>query len=133
MQSRKIVLWVIRIIVAAILVSVIWIKFQARPESIYVFTKIGLGPWGRMSSGVIELIAVLLLLIPRTTGWGALLLIFAMTSIIFFHLSSLGIEVMNDGGQLFYKAVVVWVGSAILFIIYRGQVLRIVNRVLNRI
>ncbi len=133
MQSRGIVIWSIRLIIAAILLSVVSIKFNAQPENISDFAKIGIGTRGRILAGILELIAILLILIPRTTGWGALLLILIMTSIIFSYFSNFDENALNSFSQLFYKFIIVWFGSVILFIIYRGQVLRIVNRVLNRI
>ena len=123
MIVRNIFLWILRLVAAYILLQTLRFKFGAAPESVYIFTKVGMEPWGRIGSGVVELIASVLLLIPRTTALGALMAIGTMSGAIFFHLTKLGIEVMGDGGQLFYMGVAVWVSSAILLFVYRNQVL----------
>lgn len=79
-------------------------------------------PWGRYGSGIVELVASVLLLWPRTVGLGALLGIGVISGAIFFHLTSLGIEVQGDGGLLFYLAMVVFVCCAILLRLFWGQV-----------
>lgn len=123
MKAKNIVFWVLRIAAAYILLQTLSFKFGAKPESVYIFTKVGMEPWGRIGSGIVELIASILLLIPRTTAWGAALALGTMTGAIFFHLTKLGIEVMGDGGQLFFMAIGVWVSCAVLFAAFRKQVL----------
>ncbi len=126
MTAKNIFLWVLRLVAAYILLQTLRFKFGAEPESVYIFTKVGMEPWGRIGSGVVELVASILILIPRTTAFGAMMAIGTMTGAIFFHLTKLGIEVMGDGGQLFYMAIAVWVSSAILAFVYRQQVLKLV-------
>ncbi len=106
--------WIIRIVVAVILLQTLFFKFTAAPESVYIFEKLGMEPWGRIGTGVAELIAAILVLIPATVGLGALLSVGLMGGAIFGHLTMLGVEVMDDGGQLFILAVVVFVLSAVL-------------------
>ena len=79
-------------------------------------------PWGRIGSGIIELVASVLLFVPTAIGIGAILILIIMSGAIFMHLTSLGIEVQGDGGLLFYMAVFCWIGSAILTWIYRKQI-----------
>src|SRR5271167_4920965 len=114
MKIKIIVLWVLRIVAAYILLQTLKFKFEGLPESIYIFTKVGMEPYGRIGSGVVELIASVLILIPRTTAWGALLAIGTISGAIFFHLTKLGIEVQGDHGQLFFMAIAVWISSAVL-------------------
>jgi uncharacterized membrane protein YphA (DoxX/SURF4 family) len=90
---------------------------------VYLFTKIGLEPYGRIGIGVLELIAAVLLLIPKTTVYGALLAIGLMCGAIFFHLTKLGIVVQDDGGQLFIYCLIVLACSLLLAIRHRWQVL----------
>ena len=78
-------------------------------------------PWGRIGSGVAELVAVVLLLHPRTAALGAVLSLGVISGAIFSHLTSLGIVVKNDGGLLFALAVAVFVGSAAILFIRRAQ------------
>ena len=114
--------WLLRLIAAIILLQTLYFKFTASPESVYIFTKVGMEPWGRIASGIAELIAALLILVPRTTWLGALLAMGVMSGAIFFHLTSLGIEVQGDGGLLFVYALVVFICSAILLYMNREKI-----------
>lgn len=113
-------IWILRLLAAVILLQTLYFKFSAAPESIYIFSKLGMEPWGRIGTGVLELIAGILLLIPATTVYGALLAIGLMAGAIFFHITKLGISVQGDGGQLFIYALIVFVSSIVLVIIYRN-------------
>lgn len=115
----------------SILILGMRLKFIAHPESVYIFTKMHLEPWGRIGAGITELIASVLMLIPRTTAWGALIALIVMTGAIFFHLTSFDIAGQNDSGLFFYMAITAWVCSAILFIKYRAQVLVLVQKMID--
>jgi len=118
-------IWILRLLAAIVLLQTLYFKFTAAPESIYIFSKLGMEPWGRIGSGIFELIAGILILIPATTVFGALLAIALMSGAIFFHLTKLGISVQNDGGQLFIYAIVVFVSSLSLAIIYRNDLIAV--------
>jgi len=128
MNAKNIFYWLLRIVAAYILLQTLSFKFGAKPESIYIFTKVGMEPWGRIGSGIVELIASILLFIPRTTAWGALLALGTMSGAIFFHLTTLGIVVMNDGGQLFFMGIAVWLCCAVLLIVFRMQILKVFRK-----
>ena len=115
----KNLLLILRIIVAVILLQTLFYKFSAHPDSVYIFEQTGLGAPGRIGIGVWEVIASILLLLPKTIWQGALLSTLLMFGALFFHLTSLGIEVHDDGGQLFYMALVTWVLS--LAILWRER------------
>lgn len=117
--------WILRLLAAIILLQTLYFKFSAAPESIYIFSKIGMEPWGRIGTGILELIAGILILIPATTAYGASLAIPLMAGAIFFHLTKLGITVQNDGGQLFIYALLVFISSIALAIIYRGDLVTV--------
>jgi uncharacterized membrane protein YphA (DoxX/SURF4 family) len=119
----NVVVWILRLTSAIILLQTLFFKFTAAPESVYIFTKVGMEPWGRIGSGVVELIASILILYPRTTSIGALLALGTISGAIFFHLTKLGIVVQNDGGQLFILACIVFVCCAILLILFRKQLI----------
>ena len=121
MTFSNISTWVLRLLAAIILLQTLFFKFTAAEESVYIFTQIGMEPWGRIGIGIMELIAALLILYPKTTPIGALLAIGLMAGAIFFHLTKLGVVVKNDGGQLFVYALIVLVSSGILLLIYRQQ------------
>ena len=114
--------WVCRIAAALILIQTLYFKFTGAEESVYIFSKVGLEPWGRYASGVAELFAAVLLLFPRTTAAGGLLAAGIMVGAIGSHLTKLGIVVKDDGGLLFALAVVVFVCSLATVFIHRRQI-----------
>ncbi len=118
----KILTWIIRIVAAVILLQTLYFKFSGAEESIYIFTTLGIEPFGRIGSGIVELIAAILLLIPRTTLLGAILGSGLMIGAIFSHLFVLGIEVQNDGGTLFILAIITFLCCTILVFQNRHQI-----------
>ena len=121
MRATIILFWVLRVLAAVILLQTLFFKFSGASESVYIFSKLGMEPWGRIGSGIVELIASVLLLIPRTTPFGALLALGTMSGAIFFHLTRLGIEVQGDHGQLFVYALLVFISCIILLWAFRKQ------------
>ena len=119
---NKNILFVLRLIVAVILLQTLYYKFGGHEDSIYIFTTLGLEPYGRIGIGVMELIASILILLKRTSWAGALLTVGLMAGAIFSHLTQLGIEVKGDGGQLFYMAVGTWVLSLVILWSERKQI-----------
>src|SRR4051812_29451620 len=109
--------WALQLVVAGILLQTLFFKFTAAPESVYIFTRVGAEPWGRIGSGVLELIAAMLLLTRAWSPYGAILTAGVMAGAIGSHLTVLGIEVQGDGGLLFGLALSAFTGSlAILFL-----------------
>lgn len=119
----NIITWVLRLAAAVIMLQTLYFKFTAAPESVYIFSTLGLEPWGRIGIGSLELIASILIVIPKTTSLGALLAAGIMAGAIFSHLTKLGIVVQNDGGQLFMLALIVFLCSAVLLLILRKQLI----------
>ena len=118
----KVLSWVLRIMAAVILLQTLFFKFTAAPESVYIFTKVGAEPWGRIGSGVIELVAAVLLLTPRFSWLGSAIAIGVMAGAIVSHLSVLGIEVQGDKGLLFALALIVFVSSSVNLLIHRAEI-----------
>jgi hypothetical protein len=116
-------IWMIRLVAAVILLQTLYFKFTAHPQSVHLFTVLGMEPWGRIGIGILELIASLLILFPRTTGFGALLGLGLMSGAIFFHLTKLGI-VFDGDAVLFTYAVIVFLCCAILLFLYKNTLLR---------
>jgi len=128
--------WICRIVAAIILLQTLFFKFTAAPESVYIFTKLGtfihgyvpsapvssVEVWGRIGSGVMELIAAVLLLTPRLVWAGAVLAMAATGGAIFSHLTFLGIEVQGDKGLLFILAIVVFMTGAVALYLHRMQI-----------
>lgn len=120
-------IWVLKLIAAVIMLQTLYFKFTAAEESVFIFTTLGMEPYGRIGIGVMELIASILILIPKTTVYGALLAIGLMAGALFFHITKLGIEVKNDGGQLFVYALLVLLSSAALVVIFRKQLYTLIH------
>ncbi len=112
--AKNIFLWALRIISALILLQTLYFKFSASKESVYIFTAVGMEPWGRIGIGVLEFVTAILLLIPKYNWLGASLGIGLMAGALFFHLTKLGLVVMNDGGQLFAYALIVMISCIII-------------------
>ncbi len=126
-KGLNILSWVLRLVVAVILFQTLYFKFTGAQESVYIFAKLGIEPWGRIGSGVVELIAVILLLIPSAVTVGAVLSLGATGVAILSHLTRLGIVVINsdgtsDGGLLFALALIVFICSAILLFLHRHEI-----------
>jgi uncharacterized membrane protein YphA (DoxX/SURF4 family) len=120
MKIKQIGIWILRLIPAVILLQTLYFKFTAHPESVKLFTQIGMEPYGRIGSGVLEGIAAILILIPRCTGYGAILGLAMMTGALYFHLTKIGIYFGGDP-LLFIYAVVTFISCAGLIFIYKDQ------------
>jgi hypothetical protein len=120
-RTQKRLSWALQLVVAAILAQTLFFKFTAAPESVYIFSKLGLEPAGRIGSGVAELVAVVLLLTPATVVLGALVAIGVIAGALASHLGPLGIEVQGDGGLLFALACAVFAASAALLWLRRRE------------
>ena len=120
-QQKNTIIWILRIIAALIMLQTLFFKFTKAEESVYIFSKLGMEPWGRIGSGIVELIASVLILIPARTGIGALLGFAVMSGALFFHLTKLGIVVKDDHGQLFIYALLVFVICLALLIFHKRQ------------
>ncbi len=114
--------FIIRIIVVVVLIQTLRFKFTAHPDSVYIFETAGLEPIGRIGIGIVELIAGILLLIPKTVWAGALLTLGVIGGAILMHLTLLGIEVKNDGGLLFITAIITFILSAVILYLYRKDI-----------
>jgi len=130
-MSKKVVFWLLRVVPSVILLQTLFFKFTAAPESVYIFTIVGMEPHGRIGSGIAELIASILLLIPRTSWIGAMIGLGVISGAIFFHLTLLGIEVQGDGGYLFILAIIVLVSCLLVAWQTRSQI-PILNKIVSK-
>ena len=121
-RGQQVFSWMLQVLAAAILLQTLFFKFTGAEESVYIFSTLGVEPAGRIGSGVVELIAAVLLLVPSTVAGGALLALSVMAGAIVSHLTLLGIEVKDDGGLLFGLAVAVFVSSAIVLFLHRAEI-----------
>jgi putative oxidoreductase len=132
MQIKKYISLALRITAAIILLNTLYFKFTAQPESVELFTKLGVEPWGRVGTGIIELVASILLLLPSTVFIGSLLGMGLMGGAILSHLTVIGIESKGDGGQLFMLAITVLLCCIITTIIHKDQGIALYNRFVKK-
>jgi hypothetical protein len=122
-RNLNILSWVLQIVAAVILLQTLFFKFTGAAESVYIFTTLSMEPWGRIGTGIVELVAAILLLTPRTVPLGATLSLGVISGAIFSHVTKLGIAIpaVGDRGELFALALLVFVASAgVLFLHRRG-------------
>ncbi|MDZ4868660.1 MAG: hypothetical protein SGI91_15170 [Alphaproteobacteria bacterium] len=129
-RSRSIALFVLSAYIAFVFVQSLFFKFTGSVESIFIFSTLrdwsGIGlfePFGRFFIGASELVASILLFIPRTRIFGAGMALGIISGAIVFHLfTPLGVEIMGDGGLLFTLACGVWIASAGILWLERAKV-----------
>jgi len=114
--------WVAQLLAAGILLQTLFFKFTAAPESVFIFSRLGVEPWGRIGTGILELLASLMLLVPRLAGLGGLFASGIMAGALLSHLTVLGISVEGDGGTLFGMAIVVCAAGAVVAYLRRRSI-----------
>lgn len=114
---------VLKITAAFIMVQTLIFKFTGAQESIDLFTKVAgeNEAFIRIGTGIMELIASILLFIPKKTWLGALLTVGLMSGAIMSHLTKIGIEHNNDGGTLFTMAIITFICGGILLFLNKKQ------------
>ncbi len=128
-MKKSTISWILALIAAIILFQTLFFKFTAAPESVYIFSALGVEPWGRIGTGILELITGILLIVPASRHWGALLGAGIMGGAIMSHVFVLGIEIQGDGGYLFILGLVVtfcclwllWVYREKFQVLFKGQ------------
>ena len=113
--------WMARLTAAAIMAQTLYFKFTAAPESVYIFETLGVEPAGRLLAGASELVAVALLLFPRTAGVGGAMTVGIMAGAVLSHLTILGVEVEDDGGTLFTLALVTLAAGTVTAWLHRRE------------
>jgi len=116
------------VVAALILLQTLYFKFTAAPESVYIFSELGMEPYGRIGSGILELIIALLLLFKKSSLIGAILGLGVIIGAIFSHIFVLGIEVQNDGGLLFGLALLVFILCLVIIFIQKEKLLSLLPR-----
>jgi putative oxidoreductase len=122
----------LRVLIAIIYVQTLYYKFTAHPESVYIFSKLGLEPFGRIGLGITELITALLIVLPGTMIYGSVLSVGIISGAVFAHLFILGIEVEGDGGKLFYLALTVLIASILLLFLNKTLLIEKLNAIKNK-
>ena len=124
---KKLIL-LLRLVAAGILLQTLFFKFTGAEESIYIFSTLGVEPYGRYFAGFSELIAAILILLPATQAIGALMASGIMAGALLSHVLFLGIEVKGDGGLLFILAIVVLVSSLVVLAQSKQQIFSLLGR-----
>ncbi len=127
MQTKNVISWILRLVVAVILLQTLYYKFTAHPDSVHIFSALGVEPYGRIGLGIIELITAVLVLMPRTQLYGMVLSLGIILGAIFSHLLVLGVNVQNDGGGLFTLAIIVLIACAIYLIMHKDEVRKLIQ------
>lgn len=112
-----------KLIIVILLLQTLFFKFTGAPESVYIFSELGLEPYGRIGIGIIELLISILIIIPKTTLIGAILGLGTILGAIFSHLFFLGVEIQNDGGLLFILSLIIFFCCLYLIYINRHNLL----------
>ncbi|MBL7845471.1 MAG: DoxX family protein [Cyclobacteriaceae bacterium] len=129
MNIKNIIYWGARLVAAIIMIQTLYFKFTASEESVYIFTTVGMEPWGRYGIGIAELIASVLLLVSATAWLGAVLAFGIMAGAIVMHLAILGIEVKDDGGQLFIYALLVLVSAVFIMVKNKKEIVSFIEKI----
>ncbi|MCU0429158.1 MAG: DoxX family protein [Cytophagaceae bacterium] len=123
--------WVLKLCAAVILLQTLYFKFTAHPDSVLIFSALGVEPWGRVGLGIIELIVAVAILIPKTQLIGMISCLSIMVGAILSHLLVLGIQVASDGGGLFTLALAVFLASSIFLWMHKKDVLSLVKKIIS--
>ncbi len=128
MKTQTIIIRALSIIAAIILLQTLFFKFTAHPDSVMLFTTLGVEPWGRIGLGIVELITAILLIYPRTTAIGSVLGLGIISGAIFSHLFIIGIVFNNDGGALFMLALAVFISCLIVAFMKKDELLAYIKK-----
>lgn len=123
MKSKKIISGILRLVVAIILLQTLYFKFTAHPDSVHIFSELGVEPWGRIFLGIVELITAILILIPGTALIGMVISLGIIMGAVASHLLVLGINVSNDGGVLFILALIVLIASTTYLVLHKEELM----------
>lgn len=118
----KIFILLLKSLITLIVGQTLFFKFTGAAESVYIFSTLGIEPWGRIALGTLEFLSIILLWISKTTVYALMLIFGMMLGAIASHLFILGIEIMGDGGELFILGIVTWLASAVLLFTIREEI-----------
>jgi len=128
MKLKNILSWLLKLTVAIIFLQTLYFKFTAHPDSVHIFSALGVEPWGRIGLGIIELITVLLILYPKTKTIGMLVGFVIIIGAVLSHILVLGINVSNDGGGLFTLASIIVIACILYFIINKSDLIALIHK-----
>ena len=132
MDIKNSISGILRVTVAVILIQTLYFKFSGHPESVHIFSALGIEPWGRIGLGIIELITALLILFPKTKILGMVASLGIILGAVFSHILVLGLNVSNDGGALFTLALIVLIATTIFLTIHKNELISFVSKFLKK-
>lgn len=132
MDIKNSISGILRVTVAVILIQTLYFKFSGHPESVHIFSALGIEPWGRIGLGIIELITALLILFPKTKIIGMVASLGIILGAVFSHILVLGLNVSNDGGALFTLALIVLIATTIFLTIHKNELISFVSKFLKK-
>lgn len=132
MNTKNIISWVLRLTVSVILIQTLYFKFTAHPDSVHIFSALGIEPWGRIGLGIIELITAILILNPKTKIIGMVNSLGIILGAVFSHILVLGINVSNDGGVLFSLAIIVLIASTVYLIMHKNELILLIQKYIKK-
>jgi putative oxidoreductase len=112
---------ILRILIAIIFLQTLYYKFTAHPDSVHIFSALGVEPFGRIALGCIELVTAILILTNKFKLYGIAISLGIILGAIFSHLLVLGLNVSGDGGTLFLLAIIVFISSVVLIYIHKNE------------
>ncbi len=116
---KNIASWILRIFTAVIFTQTLYFKFTGHQDSVEIFSALKIEPSGRILIGILELVSAILILVPGTVVYGAILAWGIMGGAIIGHCTVIGFE--GDNLSLFLLGVAVWVSATILLVLHRDQ------------
>lgn len=135
-RIHRLLTWPAAIYIAGIFLWYEQYKLTGNQGSVDLFTTItdwlyldGYEKPFRLSVAIAEIIASVLVVLPRTRMYGALLSLGIISGAIFFHVvSPLGIDPYQDGGTLFKEACAVWLCAGFILLSYRAELTQTLRR-----
>jgi putative oxidoreductase len=131
MKNMKVVILILKLLITVIVGQTLFFKFSGASESVYIFSRLGIEPWGRIAMGVLELLSIILLWIPVTMLYSLVLILGMMFGAVTSHIGVLGIEIMGDHGELFILALVTLASSATLLVLHRAELRALISKVIS--
>ena len=132
MDIKNSISGILRVTVVVILIQTLYFKFSGHPESVHIFSALGIEPWGRIGLGIMELITALLILFPKTKILGMVASLGIILGAVFSHILVLGLNVSNDGGALFTLALIVLIATTIFLTIHKNELISFVSKFLKK-
>lgn len=110
-----------RLIASGILGFSAFLKLTAAPATVFIFQKLGMEPSGRFGVAVLEIIALVLILIPKTAWRGAILGCMMMFGAICMHLAMAQVTILGDHGLMFASAIVVFACCISVLVFHKAE------------